>query len=232
MTSTSLHVVLARDGQEARPEKVSIEEAVVAGWTGRDQKAVEKHIAELAAIGVKRPRTTPVFYRMASRRLTTDGTIEVVGASSSGEVEFVILKCRGALWIGVGSDHTDRAAETYDVHLSKQLCEKPVAPTFWAFDDVMAHWDELILRSFAIRSSDERVLYQEGHVNEMLAPETLIARFCGEADAFRDRTLMFCGTLPAIGAIQPANRFEFELEDPVRKRVIRHGYTVAVLAAA
>ena len=38
-------------------------ELVIAGWTGRDEAALRKHIEELAAIGVKPPKTTPIFYR-------------------------------------------------------------------------------------------------------------------------------------------------------------------------
>ena len=40
---------------------------------------------------------------------------------------------------------------------------------------------------------------------------------------------MFGGTFAAKGGIRPASRFEFELEDPVLKRSIRHGYDVIVL---
>jgi hypothetical protein len=40
---------------------------------------------------------------------------------------------------------------------------------------------------------------------------------------------MFGGTFAAKGGIRPASRFEFELEDPVRKRSIRHGYDVIEL---
>jgi hypothetical protein len=43
---------------------------------------------------------------------------------------------------------------------------------------------------------------------------------------------MFGGTLPAIGSIQPAERFEFELEDPVLGRRISHGYDIVTLAIA
>jgi hypothetical protein len=32
-----------------------------------------------------------------------------------------------------------------------------------------------------------------------------------------------------MGGIRPADRFEYELEDPVLKRVIRHGYDVIAL---
>jgi hypothetical protein len=51
----------------------------VAGWTGRDVAALEKHIRELEAIGVKRPKTTPIFYRVSASLLTTDDTIQALG---------------------------------------------------------------------------------------------------------------------------------------------------------
>ena len=44
---------------------------MIAGWTGRDQAAVERHIAELAAIGVARPLAVPCFYRVGANLLTT-----------------------------------------------------------------------------------------------------------------------------------------------------------------
>ena len=34
---------------------VQVDRLVIAGWTGRDKPALEKHIAELEALGVKRP---------------------------------------------------------------------------------------------------------------------------------------------------------------------------------
>ena len=43
---------------------------------------------------------------------------------------------------------------------------------------------------------------------------------------------MFGGTFAAKGGIRPASRFEFELEDPVLKRKIRHGYDVIDAAGA
>src|ERR1700742_278071 len=98
-----------------------IKSPVVAGWTGRDTAAVEKHIRELEAIGVKRPKSTPIFYRNAASLLSTADTIEVLGEHSSGEIEFVLHAIGGELFIGVGSDHTDRKAETLNVSLSKQM---------------------------------------------------------------------------------------------------------------
>src|ERR1700742_3311801 len=42
-----------------------VAELIVAGWTGRDEAALRHHIEELAAIGVPRPSSVPVFYRNA-----------------------------------------------------------------------------------------------------------------------------------------------------------------------
>jgi len=215
------------DGSDARPSKVAIDQAVVAGWTGRDPAAVEKHIKELEAIGVKRPATTPIFYRVAAARLTTDDTIEAVGQASGGEAEFVLLQHAGRLWVGAGSDHTDRDVEKYGVTVSKQMCDKPVAPAFWAFDDVAPHWDRLVLRAH-VTEGGKRVLYQEGAVTAMLDPRALVARHVADGK-LPDGTLMFCGTLAVHGGVRATREFAFELEDPVRGRKIAHAYRVESL---
>jgi hypothetical protein len=88
-----------------------IEALIVAGWTGRDPAAMEAHIAELVKLGVSRPKSTPVFYRGAVSLLTQRPAIEVVGEHSSGEVEPVLFSLPSGLWLGVGSDHTDRKVE-------------------------------------------------------------------------------------------------------------------------
>src|SRR6266852_1986924 len=170
----TLSLTLQNSGA-ATAREVGIDDAIVAGWTGRDAAAVEKHIAELEALGVRRPATTPIFYRVSVARLTTATEIEAVGAHSGGEVEFVLLQHGGRLWVGAGSDHTDREVEAYGVTVSKQMCDKPVAPVFWAFDDVAPHWDRLRLRSH-VEENGQRKIYQEGPVAAMLAPLDLIGR--------------------------------------------------------
>jgi hypothetical protein len=208
-------------------QPVALDDLVIAGWTARDRAAVEKHIAELEALGVRRPSTTPVFYRASASRLTTAESLEMLGGQSSGEVEFVLLQTAGRLWVGVGSDHTDRDVEAYDVAVSKQICDKPVAPQFWALEDVEHHWDRLMLRSWILEEGT-RVPYQEGAVTAMLPPRDLLRRFAGDG-APRDGTMMFCGTLVAQGGVRPSPQFTFEIADPVRERRIHHGYRVQVL---
>src|SRR6185369_7877834 len=108
------------------PVELSPRQLVVAGWTGRDSAAIEHHIHELAAIGVPRPSSVPLYYRLAASLLTQAPQIEVLGPGSSGEVEPVLLRAGGRWWLTVGSDHTDREAERAGVALSKQLCPKPI----------------------------------------------------------------------------------------------------------
>ncbi|MFG1180553.1 DUF2848 domain-containing protein [Xanthobacter versatilis] len=227
MPGTTLDFTLHADGA-AKRLAVEIRHAVIAGWTGRDKAALEKHIVELEELGVPRPASTPIYYRVAAARFTTADAIECTGPDSSGEVEFMVLESGGRRFLGVGSDHTDRTVETYGITVSKQMCDKPVAPELWVLDDVQPHWDSLIIRSFATIGG-ERVLYQEGPVSAMLPPGEIIA---GYGPGLSEGTAMFCGTLAAKGGIRPAARFEFELEDPVLKRTIRHGYDVSILPIA
>jgi hypothetical protein len=206
------------------PLTLAIDKAVIAGWTGRDPAARDKHIAELEAIGIARPASTPIYYRCSARRITLEDRIEVSGENSSGEVEFVLIGWQGRIFVGCGSDHTDRKVEAYSVTVSKQMCDKPVASVLWELEDVIGHWDQMILRSWAVIDG-ARVLYQEGTLDAMLPVKDLIDRGFG-GKGLPDGCVMFGGTFAAKGGIRPASRFEFELEDPVLKRKISHGYDV------
>jgi hypothetical protein len=117
--------------------------------------------------------------------------------------------------------------EAYSVTVSKQMCDKVMAPELWELEDVIAHWDRMILRAWAWIGG-ERVLYQEGTLDHMLPVKELIARGFGDK-GLPDGCAMFGGTFAAKGGIRPADRFEYEFEDPVLKRSIRHAYDVAVL---
>jgi hypothetical protein len=200
---------------------IPVHTAIVAGWTGRDRAGVERHVAELEALGVPRPSSTPVFYRVSASRLTTATQIEST-AASSGEVEVVLLRHDGRLYVGVGSDHTDREVETYGVAVAKQLCDKPLAPKFWLYDEVEAHWDQLTTRSWI----DEDILYQEGTLDGLLPPDELLRL---AEPPLADGTVMFCGTFAAIGGIRSARAFRYELADPVLGRTIRGGYEMRTL---
>jgi hypothetical protein len=218
-------------GGQAAQKAVTITTGIIAGWTGRDRDAIRKHVAELEELGVKAPKATPTYYRVSVSRFTHAASIEAIGNASSGEVEFVLLKHGGKLWVGVGSDHTDREVEAYDVTVSKQMCDKPIGSVFWDFEDVAGHWEELTLTSHIVEGG-ERKLYQHCAVTQMLPPETLLALYRWEGQGLPDDTLMFCGTSPAIGGIRPAAQFEMTLTDPVLGRTIGHAYSIVSIPFA
>jgi hypothetical protein len=209
------------------PLTLPIDQLVIAGWTGRDPVARDKHIAELAALGIARPASTPIYYRVSVRRLTLEDSLEVCGTESSGEVEFVLIGWQGRIFVGCGSDHTDRKVESYGVTVSKQMCDKPIASVLWELEDVIGHWDRMILRSHAVIGG-RRELYQEGTLDAMLPVDELVKRGF-DGGPLPDGCAMFGGTFAAKGGIRPASRFEFELEDPVLKRSIHHAYDVVTL---
>jgi hypothetical protein len=227
---TTLRFKISGAGSQ-RSLDVPVDSLVIAGWTGRNAAAMEAHIAELEKLGVPRPKSTPIFYRGSAALLTQAPDIQVVGNTSSGEVEPVIFSTAEGLYLGVGSDHTDRQVETSGITISKQMCAKPVAQSLWRFDEVAEHWDDLLVRSWVTRAG-ERTLYQEGELVRMRRPLDLVRLYGGESYRLPAGTVMFCGTLPVHGEIAPAELFEMEIEDPVLDRRIRHMYRPAELPIA
>ena len=228
MTHERVLQFLPQGARRERAFSFCAKNAVLAGWTSRDKEIMRLHIEELMEIGLGAPQKTPIFFRCSVSRLTTASAIEVLDEITSGEVEFVILRNSGAIWITVGSDHTDRTLEGNGVTVAKQICDRPICPQVWTYDDVIRHWDRLILRSYRV-DGETRTLYQEGDIGQMLNPGELMTLYEEEAGAMLDGTVMFGGTIGAIGGIKPASRFEFELEDPVLKRKLSHGYDIRPL---
>ena len=207
---------------EGDPRTVEIRDLVIAGWTGRDAATVEHHIAELEAIGVKRPRTVPCFYRVGANLLTTATHLDLTGPDSSGEVEFVLVSLPEGLFVGVGSDHTDRKVEAYGVTVSKQMCPKPVSRELWSFADVKDHWDSLVLRSWVTRDGKTE-LYQEGTVTRMLAPLNLIAR-TQAAEVCRSAPRCTAAPCRCLRRWALPIDLSWSSEDPVLGRSLLHSY--------
>ncbi|MFM0338028.1 DUF2848 domain-containing protein [Paraburkholderia fungorum] len=217
--------VMDRSGSSAA-DVVEVNRLTIAGWAGRDQAAIEHHIAELAELGVKRPSTTPCFYRLGAELLTQAEQVDVVGVKSSGEAECVLVQSARGLLVTVGSDHTDREVEAYGVTVSKQVCPKPVARDAWRFEDVAGHWDQLELRAYAIANGVRRV-YQQGSVAALLPAANLLERA-----PLAQGAAMFCGTLAVQGGIvgmADGDALELELHDPILNRTLRHAYRVHAL---
>lgn len=199
---------------DAGPLVLAPKALIVAGWTGRNLDAVHHHIAELAAIGVPAPSTVPLFYRCAPALLTQAEVVPVLGTATSGEAEPLLIRdAAGALWLGLGSDHTDRALEAHSVAHSKQVCAKPVARGLWRLDEgLAARLDGLALES-DIRDDDAQdwTPYQRGTLAAIRPLAELVA---GAPDGLAPGAAMLCGTLAAIGGVRPARQFRARLMDP------------------
>jgi hypothetical protein len=222
-----IEFLIAADRAPAK-RSIEVNSLVIAGWAGRDRHALEKHIAELEREGVPRPARTPEFYRIGANLLTTAAGIQVPGDTSTGEIEAFVLKAADELWVGVGSDHTDRKLEATSVVMSKQACPKPIGTTLWRYSEMQDHWDAIEVCSYRY-DGDERIVYQRGRLSANLAGDELLDRFERDNGPVSNGTLMFCGTIPAEGGIRFSKRFEMELHDPVRGLYIRHAYDIFTL---
>lgn len=223
-----MKAVFQIEADSPRQIEVDFNTLIVAGWAGRDIAAIEHHIEELAAIGVPRPTSVPLYYRIAANQLTQAERVQAVGGDSSGEVETFVFSADGEMYVSIASDHTDRKLETVSVAMSKQVCVKPVATRAWRLADVADYWDELVIRSYIVENGAE-VLYQEGPLASLRTPQDLIAGYTGGAATLPEGAGMTCGTVGAIGGIRPSAEFTMELFDPRRQRSLRHRYHVEIL---
>jgi hypothetical protein len=223
---------LRAHGMDGDTQPVSVVDPylALAGYTGRDEEAVRRHIEELAAHGIDAPPATPIFWLLPNWLLTLAPTkTQAHTADSSGEVEPVLLRQPdGEVFVTVGSDHTDRDLERSSLLLAKLTCPKIMSADLWRFADVAARWDTLRLRSH----TGERD-YQEGTVATIRPPLDLLARAVEVAPDVRRPIVLFLGTIPLLtGGFVFAERFAGTLEDPEGKRSLSCHYRVEVLADA
>jgi hypothetical protein len=201
---------------------------ICAGWVGRDKEALQAHIDELAEHGVPGPTRTPIYMNFSPYLATTSDAIDVVSPESSGEVEYLFLKQKEGTYIGIGSDQTDRGFEKFSIPASKQMCAKIMAPVVWPYQEVKDHWDQIVIRSWTT-SNGKRTLYQEDSLATILGVEALLEQLPRDAGLPTDGLILFSGTIPTKMGLIYGERFDFEIEDPVLERKIRHGYHVRVL---
>jgi hypothetical protein len=201
---------------------------ICAGWVGKDKDALQAHIDELGKHGVPAPTRTPIYLNFSLSLVTTSDAIDVISDESSGEVEYVVLKGEDQTYIGVGSDQTDRGFEKFSIPASKQMYAKIVAPLVWPYAEVKDHWGRIVIRSWTTRG-EERMLYQEDALETILDVETLLKELPKGDGLPTDGLVLFSGTIPTKMGLVYGDRFDFEMEDPVLGRKIRHGYHVRVL---
>ncbi len=206
---------------------------VNAGYAGRDPAAVRRHIEELQRAGVAPPSSVPVLFPIPCANVTTAGRIEAVEEKTSGEVEFVLLAQGDRLYVGIGSDHTDRVLEAVDVLKSKQACPNVLGRAVWDYEEIQAHWDRLRLQSWVRPNpADEWALYQSAEVATLLAPAQILDLVRSRvADHRIEGTIIFSGTVPLHGGeVVCGSGFRCALVDPVLRRSLHCTYDIARLS--
>lgn len=206
--------------QESTVE-TEIKSLLLAGYTGRNQETVKKHIEELRKIGVAPPKKVPTVYSVSPELLTNEEEIAVRSKTTSGEIEYVLLLTEDQIYVTVGSDETDRDIEKIDVQKSKEACPKVIAKKAWLYDEIRDHWDDIAMRAVA-HEGGRNIIYQETSFEALLEPDILMETL----DARREGVAIFSGTIPLKQKMIYADEFEVEIYDLNMNRKISHRYKV------
>ncbi|MBU1276061.1 MAG: DUF2848 domain-containing protein [Proteobacteria bacterium] len=191
--------------------------------------AVRQHIEELAKEGIEPPPMVPMYFSKPAWGLSLEREIQVQGPKTSGEIEFVLLVDQDEIYVGAGSDHTDRDLEKLDIAKSKLVCPSVIGKKFWSYREIKDHWDQIELRSWAL-GDGQKVLYQESTMATFLSPEALLEKVRAQGKLDLVDVPIFCGTSPLLtNGFVYADRFEAEIFDPVTERRITLGYNVNVI---
>lgn len=217
--------VKEKDGNEKNIDFIPVH-IINAGYTGRDQAAVQAHIDELKEEGIPAPDKTPVYFTKFEERMTQENSFEVLDETDhSGEAEFALLFDNGEVYVGAGSDHTDRKLETVDIPKAKQVYPNTISRDLWKLSDVVDHWDDIVIRSW-VKVDGVRTLFQEAALTAMLDANDIIDRVKELLVDPEDTQglVVYSGTVASIIKSEYSPYFEVELEDPVLGRKLRNYY--------
>ncbi len=209
------------------PLSFTVDKMVNAGFTGRNQAEVRHHLDELSAKGIDVPESTPTLYPVIPSTLTTGTSIDVYGEETSGEIEYVLfVKNDKEIYVGIGSDHTDRKLEELDIPRAKQITPNLISPVVWNLNDVVDHWDNLTMEC-SVKKGDDTLLYQKGTLGLLMSPSELMEFVSQKVEGSLNNTAIFSGTVKMeTDDFVFANTFSGLLTDPTLDRRIGFSYTV------
>jgi hypothetical protein len=216
--------------QERRELAFTYSRMVNAGYVGKNQEEVRRHIEELAAKGIPGPKSVPVLYPVVCNMLSLDPTIEVYGNETSGEVEYVLCVVNeDEVYVGLGSDHTDRHLEETDIPRSKQICPNLMSRTVWPLEEVAEQWDDLLMTASVVKNT-EAITYQEGRLGLLLNSAELMAFVKSKIGGPLENLIIFSGTMGMLtGEFVFGERFSAGLIDEKLNRRLEISYDIRPL---
>jgi len=216
-------------GGKIRDLDVVYDDLYAIGYAGRNIEKTKAHIKELEErFGVPAPKLIPTVFQMSNMTLTKDRDIHFVSSDTCGEVEYIIITQGDKIYIGLGSDHTDRKLEGSSVPKAKQICPKPIAGDVWDYEDVKDHWDEIALTSYQTVDGKE-VVYQDGGVKDILPVDTILEQLHKRIGPVT-RSIIYSGTVPVKDGFVFGSNFRCEMKDPILKRSIAFAYNVHIIS--
>jgi 2-keto-4-pentenoate hydratase/2-oxohepta-3-ene-1,7-dioic acid hydratase in catechol pathway len=211
MSTQSVRLVLA-DGSR---REVAVRYLLNAGYAGRDAEQVQHHVDELAALGVRAPKTIPTLYPLPAHLAAQASAIQVPHRRTSGEAEWALVVGDDAddLMLTAACDHTDRDLEAHGVAWSKQTCPDILGEAAWYLSDIVDELDAFTLRAWVTHGATESLI-QDGRLAQLLSPAHWVAQL--EAHSLlRPGTVLLGGTVPMTpGVDQFADAWRVELADP------------------
>jgi hypothetical protein len=216
--------------QERRELAFRYDRMVNAGYVGKNQEEVRRHIEELAAKGIPGPKSIPVLYPVVCNVLSLDPAIEVYGNETSGEVEYVLcVVTEDEIYVGLGSDHTDRHLEEIDIPRAKQICPNLMGRTVWPLKEVENHWDDLLMNANVVKDGKDS-LYQEGRLGLLLNPVELMSFVKSKIASPLENLIIFSGTMGMLaGEFIFSQKFSAKLIDEKLNRRLEISYDIKPL---
>jgi hypothetical protein len=156
--------------------------------------------------------------------------IEVYGNETSGEVEYVLcIVTEDEVYVGLGSDHTDRHLEETDIPRAKQICPNLMGRTVWLLDEVEEQWDDLLMSANVVKNGKD-ILYQEGRLGLLLNPAELMSFVKSKIPGPLENLIIYSGTMGTLtGEFVFGQKFSAGLIDEKLNRRLEISYDVRPL---
>lgn len=192
-----------------------------------DSGAAVAHQEEVADVGVRIAFDIPAprVYPMAVSSITTDAVVGVHHGRTSGEAEIVLVVQDGELYVGVGSDHTDRDLEQLSIIWSKQYSPSVLGSRVWRWSDLEPDWDTLLLESTV-----DGEPYQRSKASVFLSPPEILRELADRVPTLPESYLVYCGTYTTIAnTIAFGEHWTATLSNPRTGESLSLGYDVVDL---
>ncbi len=130
------------------------------GYAGRNQTEVQRHINELAALGVPAPKTIPTLYPLSNHLVSQGDIVQVPHERCSGEAEWAMIvgDDEDDILVTAACDHTDRALEVHGVAWSKQSFPNMIGDVAWRYAEVEHLMDDFTLMSWVCHGTTETLI--------------------------------------------------------------------------